>query len=157
MPLPMSTTSAATRRATRKFLFLPLLPLTAHLVHLLQHRLRPFLQRLSKLPRLQALLLLLLLVLLLLLLKCGLEEEFHCAGVHCFGWQCPPASVRRGAVRDSHVTDCDCSLRRGILQDSPAASPEVEAALAVVCARVLVSLHLLATVVQVFCQSRRDG
>ena len=55
VPLSMSTTSAAARRAiTMKFIFLPLLTLPAHLVHLLKHRLRPLLQRLSKLPRLQA-------------------------------------------------------------------------------------------------------
>ena len=115
MPLPIST-SAATRGATKKFLFLPLLPLTAHLVHLLQHRLRPFLQRLSKLPRLQALLLLLL---LLLQLQRGLEEEFHRAGVHCFG--CSVRQHRCGEERHPRSPvrqDCVQQLRLGILQDS---------------------------------------
>ena len=64
--------------------------------------------------------------------------------------------VQRRGPGAATATDRDCSLRRGTLQDSRSRTRGSDILL---CpwAFMLASLHLLATLVGVFCQSHRDG
>ena len=57
-------------------------------------------------------------LLLLVLLERGVEEVFHCAGVRCVSRKVSQQRCREERPRNTHETDRDHSLRRGILQDS---------------------------------------
>ena len=100
------------------------------------------------------------LLLLLLLLLPGqslLEEELHRAGVHCLSSSVRQQRCGEERPRGSHVTDRDCSLRRGHLLKRLRPRPRPVRFLSPWGVVLLASRHLVETVVDGCGQGQEDG